>query len=451
MSLRYQLSIRILLISLCILLLAGTLATWQAKKSVSEEVDSSINLALQLIKIGLGSTKSNETDWIYRLNSLKQTRHLKIQLKKTSGEIVKITQDQPPAEKKDSPPLWFINLVLSDYPEAEYKILSLNNDLVSLIIQAKPLDEITEVWHETVTFFSLILLLILLTFISVHLVFNKTLQAINTIVENLKEVEKGEYQKKLADFSTQEYAEIANAINHMTDVLDNTQKQNKALTQHSLKIQEEERQRLSQELHDEFGQSLTAIKVMAVTASHKDSDTKKITTSITEICDHLMIVVRSMMKQLHPLILTELGLKATLEDLINHWNEKNQSLSFSLLCENEVDTLDGSITIQVFRVIQECLTNIIRHANASQVTIKLTIDSHTNTLHLLVSDNGQGCQLDDISSGFGLLGIKERIKILEGKFSLQSKPNHGMQINAQIPVSHKPNKAYEQKSKTIIN
>ena len=434
MSLRYQISTRILLISLCILILGGTLAIWQARNAVSEEVDSSISLALQLIKIGIGTTKSNETDWMNRLSTLKQTRHLKIQLKKPSGTVINVIQNNQDVEQQETPPDWFVNLVVSDYPEAEYKIDTFDNNFLTLIIQANPMDEITEVWHETIAFFTSILLLVSLTFLSVHLVFNKTLKAINTIVEGLKKIETGEYQNRLPDFSTHEYGSIAKAINHMTDVLESTQQQNKALTQHSLEIQEEERQRLSQELHDEFGQSLTAIKVMAVTATHKDVDIKKITRSISNICDHLMSVLRSMMKQLHPLILTELGLKATLEDLVNNWEERNPAISFTLHCDDAVDNMDRTIIIQVFRVIQECLTNIIRHANASHVTISLTIKPEPRSLHLLVSDNGQGCRSDNITSGFGILGMKERIKLLGGDFKLQSQPNEGMEIKAQIPL-----------------
>ena len=434
MSLRYQISIRVLLISLCILILGGTLAIWQARNAVSEEVDSSINLALQLIKIGIGASKSNETDWLYRLSALKQTRHLNIQLKKPSGSVINIIQNNQAADQQETPPDWFVNLVVSEYPEAEYQIDTFDNKSLTLIIQANPMDEITEVWHETIAFFTSILLLVSLTFLSVHLVFNKTLQAINTIIEGLKKIENGEYQNRLPDFSTYEYGSIAKAINHMTDVLESTQQQNRALTQHSLKIQEEERQRLSQELHDEFGQSLTAIKVMAVTVTHKNVDIKKNTGSITNICDHLMTVVRSMMKQLHPLILTELGLKATLEELVNNWQMINPSISFSLHCDDEVDSMDQTIIIQVFRVIQECLTNIIRHANASQVTICLSIKPVPRSLHLLVTDNGQGCRSDIIASGFGIRGMEERIKLLGGDFNLQSQPNEGMVIKAQIPI-----------------
>jgi two-component system sensor histidine kinase UhpB len=430
MSLRYQLSVRILLISLCILLIGGSIGIWQARKSVSQEVDSSIKLALQLIKIGIGTTKFHQTDWMFRLSNLEQTRHLTIQLKEPSGEVINITQQPQRDTQDDSPPTWFVNLVKGKYPKAEYQL-----DAYTLIVQANPLDEIAEVWDETLAFFTSLLLLILFTFLAVHLVFDKTLQVIKSIVDHLKTIEMGDYQKRLPDFKTEEYDNIATAINHMTDVLDDTQKQNTALTQHSLEIQEEERQRLSQELHDEFGQSLTAIKVMAVTAAHEKADTKQITSSITEICDHLMVVVRTMMKQLHPLILTELGLKATLEDLLHQWESRNESITFKLHCDDAVDGLERIIIIQVFRVIQESMTNIIRHAQASHVTISLNLEADSDSLCLRISDDGKGCDLEHVSSGFGLLGMEERIKLLGGSFELQSRINQGMQINALIPLS----------------
>jgi len=435
MSLRYQIILRILLISICILFIGGSISVWQARKAVSNEVDSSIGLALELIKIGTGTTKMHKAEWVRSLSSLEQARHLKIQLKADNGELINLIQpSESKAERSETPPDWFIHLVESEYPKAEYQVETFSNNKLILLIQANPLDEISEVWDETVALFMTLLLLISLTFLSIHLVFSKTLLAIQSIVEHLKGIEEGNYKNKLPSFSTQEYADIASAINHMTDVLGSTQQQNRTLTQHSLEIQEEERRRLSQELHDEFGQSLTAIKVMAVTAAHEKSDTVKITASITDICDHLITVVRSMMKQLHPLILTELGLKATLEDIVNQWESRNNLISFTLHCDSEVDSLERTVVIQIFRVIQESLTNIIRHADASHVTINLELKENPDRLELLIIDDGQGCELAKTTSGFGLLGMEERIKLLGGRFKIQSQIKQGTQIDVKIPL-----------------
>ena len=434
MSLRYQISIRILLISLCIFFIGGIGGIWQARQSIAKEVDSSINLALQFIKIGIDNKQTHQINKIPQLPHLEQTRHLTIQLKSATGKIINLTRKVNFNQQNNPAPRWFINLVLSEYPKAEYQIKTFDNKTLTIIIQANPMDEIAEVWQETLGFFSLLFSLVLLTFLSVHLVFNKTLQTIHTIITHLKGIEKGEYQKKLAYFSIEEYDNIASAINHMTDVLNRTQQQNRALTQHSLEIQEEERQHLSQELHDELGQSLTAIKVMAVAAEHENADISQITPAIIEICDHLTAVVRSMMKQLHPLILTELGLKATLEDLLYHWEIRSSPTSFILQCDDNVDKINKNIIIHIFRVIQESLTNIIRHAKANRVIIRLEIKTKPNRLYLMISDNGQGCDLSQVNSGFGLLSMEERIKLLDGDFELHSQVNQGMKIIASIPL-----------------
>lgn len=444
MSLRYQINIRILISSLCILILGSSIALWQARDAVNEEVDSSINLAVQLISFGFSQasqTPFNESDWLPKFNSLNQTRHLSIQLKEPSGRIIGFAHNNQQPNNDEKPPQWFINLVAVDYPKVEHPITSFNGEQITLIIQANPLDEITEVWQESMGFFSSLFLLTLFTFLAVNLAFNKALKSITVIVNALKVIETGQYQQKLPDFSTQEYDSIAKAINHMTGELNASQQENRALTQHTLEIQEDERQRLSQELHDELGQSLTAIKVMAVTAGRSQAgaraDIKQTTDSIITICDHLMTVVRSMMHQLHPLVLTELGLKATMEDLLNHWSIRNPELKLTITCPDEVDDLEQKITIQIFRVVQECLTNIVRHAQASQATISLEIDHQAETgtaLRLQVTDDGQGCAADKIKTGFGLLGMRERINSLGGEFTIQTQPQQGMSIIATIPL-----------------
>jgi two-component system sensor histidine kinase UhpB len=440
MSLRYRINIRILFSSLCILILGSSIAIWQARGAVNKEIDSSINMAVQLITFGFSQTPFNETEWLPKFNSMNHTRHLSIQLKEPSGRVISFAHKNPQINNGEKPPQWFITLVSVDYPKVERQITSFNGEQVTLIIQANPLDEITEVWQESLGFFSSLFLLTLFTFLAVNLAFNKALKSIAIIVNALKVIEVGEYQQKLPDFSIQEYDSIAKAINHMTDKLNASQQENRALAQHTLEIQEDERQRLSQELHDELGQSLTAIKVMAVTAgrSQTGADIKQTTDSIVSICDHLMTVVRSMMHQLHPLVLTELGLKATMEDLLNHWSSRNPELKLTITCPDEVDHLEQKITIQVFRVVQECLTNIVRHAQANQAAISLEIEHQAKTgkaLRLKVADDGQGCAIDKIKTGFGLLGMRERINSLGGEFTIQTQPQQGMSIIATIPLS----------------
>ncbi|WP_374088882.1 ATP-binding protein [Methylomicrobium lacus] len=436
MSLRHQINIRILFASVCILLLGGSIAVWQARQAVNEEIDASVNLAAQLIRFGFSQTQFNEADWLRGINSLKETRHLHIQLQTPSGQMLNVMHNAPGAAGEELPPQWFIALVGGKHSQTEQPIATADGKQFTLLIQANPLDEITEVWGESVAFFISLSVLTLLTFLAVHFAFSNAFNSIAVIVNALENIEKGRYLQKLPEFSTLEYDSIAKAINHMTDELNKAQQQNRALTQHSLEIQEDERQRLAQELHDELGQSLTAIKVMAVTAAHQKADIQQTTEAIVSISDHLMTVVRSMMHQLHPLVLTELGLKAAIEDLMGHWASRHPELHLSLDCPDRVDELNQKITIQIFRVVQECLTNIVRHAEATQASIALQIEqAPEERLRLEVRDNGQGCADGNIKSGFGLLGMKERIQSLGGEFGIDTRPQHGMAIVASIPLA----------------
>jgi two-component system sensor histidine kinase UhpB len=430
MSLRYQINIRIFFLSLCVLLLGGTIAIWQARTAVNQEVNASIQLAVKLITFGF-SHSSQTQDWLPQLNALEEIRHLTLQVKLPSGETIRFANPNQINHHENKPPQWFIKLVQGEPLKIEHVITLNNNKQLILIIQPNPLDEITEVWQENIAFFASFCSLTLLSFFAVNLVFNKTISSITTIVSALKVIETGQYQQKLPEFHIKEYDDIARAINQLASKLHAVKRENRALAQHSLEIQEDERQHLAQELHDELGQSLTAIKVMAVTATRPNADIKQSTNAIINTCDHLMTVVRSMMQQLHPLVLTELGLKAGLEDLVNHWAVRHADLKINLYCDNELDNLEAKIAIQIFRVVQECLTNTVRHANASQTNINIAIDRHI--LYLNVSDNGHGCTSIE-NTGFGLLGMKERISSLGGELSLQTSPQQGMTILANIPL-----------------
>ncbi len=434
-TLRHQINTRILFLACCIFIIGGTVTLWQAKRAVQQEMQSSIHLAEQLITFHL-SQSNLRTEWLTQLNALKETRHLRIQLKDSAGKVLNV----PPIQITpilETPPHWFVNLVTSSPIQIERAFLTNDGQQLIVSIEANPLNEISEVWAESLAFLGLFFLLIALIFWVIHVVFNRVLKAILVIVQGLERVELGDYQTRLPTFSSDEMNQIARATNQLIEKLNASQHENRALTQHNLAIQEDERQHLAQELHDELGQSLTAIKVMAVTIARVENSQntiiKQSTDAIVEVCDHLMNVVRSMMQQLHPLILTELGLKAALDDLISHWQTRHLGIFITFHCDNDLESLPETISIHIFRMVQECLTNIVRHANANHVVINLTLDEQ-DFLSLKMTDNGQGCDVENIKKGFGLLSMRERVRSLGGEFMIETQPQNGMIIHAKIPL-----------------
>ncbi len=435
MSLSYQINIRILLSALVILFAGAMITMWHARTAINNEIDPSISMTAHIIACGLSQKASNDVAWLNCISSLKETRHLKIELKTPDGKIIEIGHKDKKVSEKNPPPIWFVRLIGGEKASMEKQITSSIGEQYLLSIQANPLDEIREVWEESLGFFSTILGLTILTFFSVYLALKQSIKSINSIVIALQTIETGRYEESLPLFKISEYNNIAKAINHMTAELEKAKQENRSLTQHSLEILETERKQLAKELHDELGQSLTAIKMMAVSANRKPSEIKPMTEAIETICENLINVVRTMMHQLHPLVLTELGLKAALEDLVARWSNLHPSLKLILDCHDEVDQSSQNISIQLFRVIQECLTNIVRHAEANQAFIVLVRQTHPiNQMFLSVKDNGKGCAPDKLKNGFGLLGMKERIQSLGGSFIIQTQEGKGLEIRATIPM-----------------
>ena len=317
----------------------------------------------------------------------------------------------------------------------EKRIATASGDQFILRIRTDSVDEIQEVWEESLAFFSTILMLKLLIFASVYFVIHKTLASIRIIIDTLQKIEAGDYQQQLPEFSTREYDSIAKAINHMTGELYKIQQENRALVKHSMEILETERKQLAQELHDELGQSLTGIKMMAIIACKKRDQIAEISASIANGCDSLIDIVRTIVQRLHPSVLTELGLQAAIEDLLNHWTSKNPEIQFHFRCDDEVDLLSQKLSIQIFRVVQECLTNIFRHAQAQEFSVILTIvEIPEHQVRLTVADNGIGCDINKLTKGFGILGMKERVHSLGGNLSIQSTVNKGVQVNVVFPI-----------------
>jgi two-component system sensor histidine kinase UhpB len=194
---------------------------------------------------------------------------------------------------------------------------------------------------------------------------------------------------------------------------------------------------MSRELHDEMGQSLTAVKAMSVAVKHPNAKIDEIADSIIEICNHLSGVVRSMMRTLHPLSLTDLGLVATLTDLVNEWKRRHPSLEIDLDAHDSLDMLDDEVAIHVYRIIQESLTNVVRHARANHalVSIKKHSVKDENEVVIRVEDDGIGGATE--GEGFGILAMRERVESMGGKFLFESAPGQGVRIRVWMPYIEK--------------
>lgn len=226
-------------------------------------------------------------------------------------------------------------------------------------------------------------------------------------------------------FSARRYAEIQELL-----------KLNHQLLNHANRMQEEERRRIAQDLHDDLGQYLNAIRIESTSitlAKDIDSDTRLSAQRIAEHSSHAYNTAKQLMYKLRPVALDDLGLSAALNHLISTWQHPNSDTKFEIKILGEIDTLSEYLSIDVYRVIQECLTNIARHANAKHVALEIFAENKLLTLK--ISDDGLGFRMDEILKGFGLAGMRERIEAHAGSFNIESTLGQGTIIKALVPIN----------------
>lgn len=457
LSLRFRLNLMIVLTMLAILGLGTLFAIHNARRSVAAEINSTVNLALQLIEVSLSENRNSADslgNWFSQLNRLDKTRHLRIQVRQTpnaaDGHSLGQAQGEPALidlaargnHRTPEVPGWFAWAVKPGSIVAEKRVETADNDTISIFVEANPEDEIAEAWNEALGFLTLIAVLAATIYALVHITVGRAFRCVGVILDGLEDIERGDYGRRLPGFSLPEFARISRSFNHMASTLEKARDENRALTQQSLAIQEEERRYLAQELHDELGQSLSAIKVMAASLRKRNSrpqDTEALE-RIMAVCDRLFGVVRGMMRRLRPLMLDELGLIASLEDLIESWSSRNPGVNLHFDCEDDIEECVGAAKIHLFRIVQECLTNIVKHAEADSVRIELRIkeieetEQHVRSwIQLRIGDNGRGFDSNQPRRGFGLLGIRERVASLGGQFQLRTKPGEGVSLEVCVP------------------
>jgi two-component system, NarL family, sensor histidine kinase UhpB len=219
---------------------------------------------------------------------------------------------------------------------------------------------------------------------------------------------------------------------------------NRELAGETLRIQEEDRKHLARELHDELGQYLNAIKLDAVfikeTASDKAADTFSGAEAIIRTVDRLHAVVSRMIADLRPVALDELGLVAAIEHNLEEWRRRLPAIDVRLRCTGDFGGLDEAASLTVYRLIQEALTNVCKHAGASQVDIALEVRraGANEEIELEIFDDGRGMEPNRSTSGRGLRGMRERVELGGGRFALESAPDCGLRLTACLPASRRP-------------
>lgn len=439
MSLKARLLLIVFLILLVNFIAAGWVMVHNAKQALSEEMESSTSLAKGLL-INALPTLRFANDLGDRLTliveSVRNTRHIRAWFEDMNGKVLVGDFNEDGFIKLPDAPNWFIKVMEPEAVAFKRLITKGSKSYGYLVVEADPSDEVTEVWRDIRMLFWLTLFFMTLVLSLIYLALRQGLSPLTALSSALGRLEQGDFSARVDTLAVKELLSIQHRFNHMAKVLERTMAENRTLAGNMLSLQESERRDLSRELHDELAPCLFGIRVdlSEIERAAKTNDVDVVaekTKSVKEITTHIQTLVRKMLSRLRPMTLDDLGLADALRDMLRNWRERQPEIDWEWDLTGEFEYFHDTLQITIYRLVQECTTNCVRHANAKHV--KVEVKQMRDHVKVSVTDDGMGLK-SDMVRGFGLIGMRERATALGGKIAFDTEAGRGLQVRALLPL-----------------
>jgi len=449
MYLRTRLLLGIAVVTLVALAISILVPLTSIRDEVSRETQASTQVAVLLLAIesSIEDAPDLATARVEAANKIRKTeplRHIKIDLLDESGKVLAVSPTDEPQGGGGRLAIMLLpsetNVTLSY--ELEYH----GESLGKLRLLSNPVSEITEIERNVFRTLILLALTIVAMAVSIYLIVRRGLMPVAQIHSALTRLEGGDLEVRLPRFRLKDLDDISKRFNHCAAVMQEAAAQRRELTRRLIDVEEEERRRLARELHDELGQSLTAIKVdaayIAREAAGVSAKIEVCARGVEKVASEIMEIIRGMLARLRPHGLETMGLRDTVQELVNGWQARvADKFRCTLTFAGPVNRLPADLNITVYRLIQECLTNAVRHSRARVINIDLTVETveagdvpKRVALSVQESELTPGTQYT-VAGGSGLLGMRERVQSHGGELRVDIGKSGGMSLQAWMPVT----------------
>ena len=414
------------------------------KNSVREEMEASGRIAMQFIAQISNDYSSNDLNVL--INFFKQTGRIRANDIKVYDNVENIIYESPPPTYKAGrdAPGWYSKLISPPFISHVFDLKTAKIEISTNSSRA-----ILDGWDKLLDILLVQFILFLIAELIAFWLIGRWLKPLEKIEVGLKEIELGDHKVRLPPLNGKEVGQMGRSFNRMAQAVEDNisvrQKSaeaqarleaNREFTQLLQSKIEEERSALARELHDELGQSLTAIRSISKSLIQREDldniSIKKYAEMLFETAGNTSDSVRRMIPRLRPLKLEGMGLVDAVRDLVTDLKSKYNFLKINLHIKENIPFLEENLELTSFRIIQEALNNIIQHSDASRADILISL--FNGELKIIISDNGKGAILTQKDGHYGVRGMQERVESHGGNIEFKSEINKGLEVIVLLPI-----------------
>lgn len=443
MSMRLQ--INLLVASLIAVFIAVVLAFKLAdtRRSVLEETGAANKVATQLLAYFVETyAQTSRPIVLHSLERLGRVRSTEITLRDAGGAVVYRSPPSPYKAGRDAPD-WYTALVGPEPMRSELRFA----DSV-LEIESNASRAVLDGWDDTVHLLQVGAFAMVFGNLVVFWLVRRMTRPFRTIVRGLEDMQAGAYHTRLPEFAGAEAGSIARAFNRSAQAIEDSLDARRDAVEARLRLEqshelaaavqgrvEEERRQIARELHDETGQGITAIRSLAQALIRRggDAPTREVAQLIADTAGRLYDAVHELVSRVRPPSVDALDLAAAIEDALAQWRRQQPQLAFAFTCGELPEPLGESYVLAGYRIVQEAVTNALRHAQAGRIAI--AVDVADGALRIEVSDDGRGLAVDWQRPGhYGVRGMRERARALGGDVTIGNLDEGGVRVSARLPL-----------------
>ncbi|TYL77770.1 MULTISPECIES: histidine kinase [Bradyrhizobium] len=315
-------------------------------------------------------------------------------------------------------PQWFVDLIAIPDIDAASPVIIDGRHIGDIVFMPDLSADLFEKWIGFLALTSLVAVLMVLTGTIAHLFAGSALRPLQNLGAGLTRIRSGDYATPIPVSGPPEIRQSCEEANALAATLAQLSQDNRDLLHRLVSLQDNERRDLARELHDELGPLLFSIRAGTIALSEASLQTGNPGNSVQEVMrsvEALQQTNRRILDRLRPLYIEELGLEASVQTLLRNFRRQAPHIGLTATIDPDLNGIDGPLAQTVYRVIQETLTNVLRHAGARNAHVETAIAG--DMLAVEVSDDGSGFPADNVF-GRGLTGMHERVRALSGSLSL---------------------------------